>query len=129
MVKKHPVPIKRYILYSRYSETCYRASWAVVCVYIRQYAYEGKYHKGEAKKPLFGSRSNSADVLVYPPVWTPGHTNGMPIAVDFMVTGSFCLTNASGRTLAKKFAASSDTLVFAGEKTKWTAFRAKVRAA
>lgn len=43
----------------------------------------------------------------------------------FMVTGLFCLTNLSGRALARKFASSSDALVLAGEKYKWNDFSAK----
>ena len=92
-------------------------------------AYEGKYHKGEAKNLLFGSSSKPADVLVYPPACANGQTIGLPIAMDFMVTGSFCLTNVAGRSLAKQSASSGNVLVLAGEKFKWLAFQAKVKTA
>ena len=92
-------------------------------------AYEGKYYKGEAKKLLFGSSSKPADVLVYPPACSTGQTVGLPTAMDFMITGAFCFTNPAGRALARKSAASGDVHVLAGETHKWTAFRAKVKAA
>lgn len=85
--------------------------------------------KAKLKKLLFGSSSNPADVLVYPSACAPVQTPVLPTAMDFIVTGSFCLTNASGRALARKSASSSDALVLAGEKYKWNDFNVKVRAA
>lgn len=64
-----------------------------------------------------------------PPCMSPGQTLGLPIAMDSMATDSFCQTNVPGRTLVKKSVSSSDALVFAGGKYKWTALRANFRAA
>lgn len=70
-----------------------------------------------------------ADFLAYPLACTSGQTVSLPIAMDSMATGSFCLTNVCDRTLTKKNASSSAAPVLAGAKYKWTVFHVKFRAA
>ena len=92
-------------------------------------AYQGKYGQGEAVGLLFGTQHRPADALVFPPPPAPGEDPGRPTAIDFLITGRFCTTSATGRRQARNSAASALEITALGEIAKASAYLRKVRAA
>ena len=92
-------------------------------------AYQGKYGQGEAVGLLFGTQHRPADALVFPPPPAPGEDPGRPTAIDFLITGAFSTTSATGRRQSRNSASSPHAITAAGETAKASGYIRKVRAA
>lgn len=88
--------------------------------------FQGKYAWGEAESLLFGTKFRSADVLILPSPTAPGENPGLPIAIDFVVTGPFKITNKAGRKSSRHSASLSTAITAAGEANKTRDNRRKV---
>lgn len=93
------------------------------------FIFQRKYVRGESESLLYGTSYRPTDSFIFPPPAVPFKDPGRPTAIDFLVTGSFIITNDEGRRTSRKSASSSDANTIAGEKAKARYYRLKVHAA